>query len=229
MRAGVQVSISNTSPWRTLGGWPSAQEMVTMVTNSPFWEWKHPHTPTTATDVVWPAHDGHKPAVHHWRPVQIPDLSRTLCSPGKGNTAKMFGTWSWRLAARSCTSVLPVTLCDTRQVPHLCNSISSNGDSDDVDNLPTGSPNRVINARETFRHRGCAARHPPLHAAVSSFTPMSCRNRSVDSSWGQGRGRGLSLNEKKREKSGVVTQASNPRIQEKRQEDSSRLASAPPG
>lgn len=131
-------------------------------------------------------------------------LSRYQISPelsvaqGKAKTAKMFGTWSWRLAARSCTSVLPVTLCDTRQVPHLCSSISSNGDSDDVDNLPTGSPNHVINARETFRHRGCAAKHPPLHATVSSFTPMSCRNRSVDSSWGQGRGRGLSLNEKKK-------------------------------
>lgn len=85
-----------------------------------------PH-PTTATDVVWSAHDGHKPAVHHWRPVQIPDLSRTLCSPGSGNMVKMFGTRSWGLAARSCTSALPVTLCNTKQVPHLCTSISSNG------------------------------------------------------------------------------------------------------
>lgn len=92
LRAGVQVSINSTSPWRTLGGWPSSQEMVTMVTNSPFWEWKHPHSPTTATDVIWPAHSGSKPAVHHWRPVKIPDLSRTLCSPGRVNMVRVFGT-----------------------------------------------------------------------------------------------------------------------------------------
>lgn len=68
-----------------------------------------PHTPTTATDVVWPAQDGSQPAVHHWRPVQIPDLSRTLCSPGRGIMVKMFGTWSWELAVEACISARPVT------------------------------------------------------------------------------------------------------------------------
>lgn len=96
-------------PTEDIGRWPSSQEMVTMVTNSPFWEWNPPpHSPTTATDVVWPAHSGSKPAVRHWRPVKIRDLSRTLCSPGRGNMARVFGTQPSELESR--VLALPVNL-----------------------------------------------------------------------------------------------------------------------